>query len=373
MGATSGARLDRAARAQAIGRGRRSLFLPTVNASGGSRCIVRPSAVLAAATLAAGPSAAAKELTATCDLPRRSWRRSGRPGGGPGGGHLQRAVARSGPRRAGEAVGAAVELDRSPAARPSTRLLTSAVVGTAAAASTGGGTSGVGLVSSFSESRCEASSATKPKPLNAFIVAPRGPTRCAGGFVLRARRGASYTAGRRNASAATFRAGRTPRRRPGVASKRHDHHVLRLHAEVIGAVRDWNVIAQPPMLQQMLLVSEGAAAARRASTCPSSTRLLHGHAQRPGITMVAGIVVRRPSPTLASAFGDAHTEYLVFCFNGAPVYRTLYVAVAPSTAGCPCRARDERRPKPYAELMRSSTGSPARWATTTTSRVPGWS
>jgi hypothetical protein len=122
---------------------------------------------------------------------------------------------------------------------------------------------------------------------------------------------------------------------------------------------DWNVIAQPPLLQQMLLVSEaappGGVRQHVSVEHPSYSMAMRSDL---GITMVAGIVCAATfADPWASAFGDAHTEYLVFCFNGAPVYRTLYVAVDAEHCWLPLpRAGTSAVPKPYAQLLRLLNG-----------------
>lgn len=130
--------------------------------------------------------------------------------------------------------------------------------------------------------------------------------------------------------------------------------------KVIGSgPADWNVIAQPPLLAQMLLVSEAGAAGQGRQHVsvehPSYSMAMRNDL---AISLVAGIVC---APTFADpwagAFGDAHTEYLVFCFNGSPIYRTLYVSVDQEHCWLPLpRAGANVVPKPYAQLVRLLNG-----------------
>ena len=126
--------------------------------------------------------------------------------------------------------------------------------------------------------------------------------------------------------------------------------------KVIGSsAGDWNVIAQTPHLPQLRMVPEAGAPGQGrhhlAVEYPSYSMAMKSDL---AITLVAGIVCAQTfADPWASAFGDAHTEYLVCCFNGTPIYRTLYVAVDNERCWLPLpRAGGNQVPQPYATLVR---------------------
>jgi hypothetical protein len=91
---------------------------------------------------------------------------------------------------------------------------------------------------------------------------------------------------------------------------------------------DWNVIAQPSLLHHLSMTSHlvgGEPHHHMAVEHPSYAYALRTDLS---VSMLAGIVCAQTfAEPWASAFGDAHTEYLTLLYNGAPVFRTLYVSV----------------------------------------------
>ena len=117
---------------------------------------------------------------------------------------------------------------------------------------------------------------------------------------------------------------------------------------------DWNVIAQPMHVHHLSVSSHvvGAESSHQMSVeHPSYAYALRSDLS---ISMLAGMVCAQTfAEPWASAFGDAHTEYLTLLYNGAPVFRTLYVSVDSEQCWLPLpKAGTNAVAKSYSDTIR---------------------
>ena len=125
--------------------------------------------------------------------------------------------------------------------------------------------------------------------------------------------------------------------------------------KIIGSgADDWNVIAQPLLVQHLGVEAHVVAGQPHHHVTvehPSYAMALRSDLS---ISMMAGIVCAQTfAEPWASAFGDAHTEYLTLQYNGSIVYRTLYVAVDGERCWLPMpKAGTNAVARPYHDLVR---------------------
>ena len=124
--------------------------------------------------------------------------------------------------------------------------------------------------------------------------------------------------------------------------------------KIIGSsADDWNVIAQPLLVHHLTLAAHVAGDPRRQMEVdhPSYAMVLRSDLS---ISMLSGIVCAQTSAEpWATAFGDAHTEYLTMLYNGSPVFRTLYVSVDAEHCWLPLpKAGTNAVSRPYSDLMK---------------------